>query len=85
MITYISDKIRMIFGDSTCPLYSKCSGADKDSDTCVSYRGRNELGGDRAECYRLFKPIIRTQKEGLLSRLAEKLAKGLLHIGGLEE
>jgi len=84
MITYISDIIRIMFGD-TCPLYSKCSGADEDSDTCVSNRGRNELGGDRAECYKLFKPSIRAQREGLLSILAGKITNGLLHMGGLEE
>jgi hypothetical protein len=61
MITSILDKIRISLGDSKCPLYHKCPGADEEIDTCVSYRGRNEEG-KRAECYEFFKPIIKTNE-----------------------
>lgn len=85
MITYIFDKLRSAFGDSQCPLYHRCSGADENSDTCVSYRGRNELGGDRAECYKFFKPIIKAQKGGLISIIAEGIAEGILNAEGEED
>jgi hypothetical protein len=73
MITYMLDRIRISFGDSQCPLYSKCSGADNENDCCASHRGRNEIGGERAECYNFFKVQIRTKEQGLLTRLTRIL------------
>ena len=81
MITQGLDRIRIITGNSKCPLSHKCSGYDDDNDNCVTYRGRTEIGGDRAECYNYFKPIIRKQKEGL----AGKIMKGILNMEGLDE
>ena len=85
MITYLLDKIRITTGDSECPLYNKCSGADEENDTCVSNRGRVEIGFERAPCYKLFKSQIRSQKQGLISGLARKIMEGLLHMEGLDD
>jgi len=85
MITNILDKIRITLGDSKCPLSHKCPGYDLENDCCSSYKGRIESLGDRAECYNYFKPLIKSQKQGLLSKLAEKITTGFIHIGGLDE
>lgn len=85
MITYLFDKIRITFGDSKCPLSHKCPGYDLDNNSCVTYRGREEVGANRAECYKYFKMDVKAQKPGLISRLAEKITKDFMHIGGLEE
>jgi len=81
-LTYISDRIRITLGDSECPLGKKCPGYDGENGCCVSYRGREEIGGGRAECYKLFKPQIRAQRAGLLEMLAGKITAGFQHIGG---
>ena len=81
MITYILDRMRITLGDSECPLSHKCAGHDVGNDNCVSYRGRTEIGGDRAECYRYFKTMIRAQKQGLISKLAGKVTESLMRFG----
>lgn len=64
-LTYLFDKIRIIFGDSECPLARKCDkynlGYDSESSTCVSTRGRTE-DEKRAPCYILNKSKVRLQK-----------------------
>ena len=85
MITYLLDRIRIRLGDSQCPLYNRCQGADNEFDCCVSFRGRDEIGGERTKCYKLFKPQIRKEKQGIFSGLASKFAQGILHVGGLED
>ncbi len=75
----------MACGNSQCPLAKKCSGYDGDNDCCVSYRGRTEVGGERAECYRIFKPQIRAGKEGVLERIFGRVAEGFMKAEGIEE
>jgi len=82
MIIYLWDKLRISFGDSQCPLYHKCPGADNEKDSCVSHRGRDETSGKRKECYEFFKPIIRTQKPNLISKMAGKFAESMLNMKG---
>lgn len=55
MITYILDRIRIIVGNSECLLAHKCSGYDISNDSCVTYRGRTEIGENRTEGYKYFK------------------------------
>lgn len=74
-LTYAFDRIRIRFGDSTCPLSGKCPGYDAESNPCASYRGRTEIRGERAECYSMFKPQIRLQKDGLIGKVAEGFMK----------
>jgi len=83
MITYLLDMLRIRIGDSECPLKKRCPGYDLSNDSCASNRGRDEVGGERAECYGFFK--LKIKKQGILSRLSERSVKGIMHIGGLEE
>ena len=84
-LTYVLDRIRISLGDSECPLGEKCPGYDSENGCCASYRGRKDVGGNRAECYKLFKPQIRAQRAGLLEKLAGGIATGFQHIGGEED
>jgi len=77
--------MRITLGDSECPLSHKCAGYDVDNDNCVSYRGRTEIGGDRAECYKYFKTMIRAQKQILPNKLAEKVMGWFMNMEGLDE
>jgi hypothetical protein len=49
MITYLFDKIRISLGDSQCPLYHRCPGADNDNNSCISHRGRNRINREGEE------------------------------------
>ena len=85
-LTYFFDIVRITLGDSECPLAKRCSGYDIDGESCVSYRGRDEVRGERAECYRIFKPQIRARKgkEGLLSIISGKIMGGIARAEGIE-
>ena len=85
MITYLLDRMRISFGDSKCPLAKKCRGYDNEQDSCVTYRGRNEIGGDRTQCYEFFKADIRIKKQSLISKVGGKIMVGFMQIGGIKE
>jgi len=86
MITYVYvlDSLRIIIGDSECPLKNRCPEYDLSNDCCASHRGRNEVGGERAECYKFFKLQIRSQKQGLASKVAENIMESLSEMEGGE-
>jgi len=88
-ITFFFDKLRITTGDSECPLYQKCPQREEDNDCCVSFRGRMEIGGDRASCYFLNKKWIRNSekgnKTGVLKRVFRPILNLLVSIGDERE
>jgi hypothetical protein len=84
MITYLSDKLRMAIGDSQCPLRERCPGYDSENNCCASYRGRQEPGGNRAECYLNFKPQISAGKIGILERILGGIVGVFMKVEGAD-
>ncbi len=90
-ITYFFDELRICFGDSKCPLSGRCFMYDAELSPCVSYRGRIDLGEERAPCYSVMKQQIKTrkqmtnQKESLFGRILGWSVRKVLKAEGLEE
>ena len=88
-ITFFFDKLRITFGDSECPLCQKCPQQEDDNDCCVTFRGRIEIGGDRAPCYFPNKMWIRNSEKknkiGILGKILRPILNLFLSIGGERE
>lgn len=85
LITFFFDRIRITAGDSTCPLYQKCPNRDEDNDCCVTFRGRTEIGGDRAPCYFPSKRRIRDGEKENKIGIFGHIVNLLVSIGGERE